>query len=89
MKIAFVQWKKIMFCTWLRGENLKRETECFLITAQNNAIKTNYIKVKVNDTQKNSKCTLCGDREEMVNHMCECKKTGLKRNRLGMSGQES
>ena len=29
--------------TWLRMGNLKRKTESLLITAENNAIKTNYI----------------------------------------------
>ena len=34
--------------TWLRKGNLKRENESFLIAAQNNAIRTNYIKAKIN-----------------------------------------
>ena len=38
----------------LKG-NLKRETESILIATQNNAIRTNYIKVKIDKTQQNSK----------------------------------
>ena len=38
--------------TWLRKGNLKKETESLLITAQNNAIRTNYMKVKIIKTQK-------------------------------------
>ena len=38
--------------TWLRRGNLKRETESLLIVAQNNAIRTNYIKAKIDNTQK-------------------------------------
>ena len=41
--------------TWLCKENLKREIEQLLISAQNNIIKTNYSKVKTDKTQKNSK----------------------------------
>ena len=54
--------------TWLRNRNLKRETEYLLIAAQNNAIRTNYIKVRIHKTQQNSKCRLCGDRDETINH---------------------
>ena len=47
--------------TWLRKGNLKRGTESLLIAAQNNAIRTNYIKARINKTQQNIKCRLCGD----------------------------
>ena len=61
--------------TWLRKGNLKRETESLIIAAQNNAIRTNYIKAKIDKTQQNSKCRLCGNRDETVNHvLCECSK---------------
>ena len=51
----------------LRG-NLKRETESPLIVAQNNRIRINYIKAKIDNMQQNSKCRLCSDRDETVNH---------------------
>ena len=38
--------------TWLRKRNILRETESFLIAAQNNTIKTNYIKAKIDKTTK-------------------------------------
>ena len=44
--------------TWLRKGNLKRETKAFLIAAQKNAIRTSYVKAKVDNTQENSKCWL-------------------------------
>ena len=50
--------------TWLRKGKLKRETE-----AQNNAIRTNHIKTRIDKTQQNSKCRLCGDRDETINHI--------------------
>ena len=54
--------------TWLRKGNIKRETESLLISAQNNAIRTNHIKVRIDKTQQNSKRRLCGDRDETINH---------------------
>ena len=47
--------------TWLRKGNFKRETESLLIAAQNNAIRTNQIKTRIDKTQQNSKYRLCGD----------------------------
>ena len=35
--------------------NLKRENEFLLITAQNNAIRTNHMKVRIDKTQQNSR----------------------------------
>ena len=37
--------------TWIRKRILKRKTESFLIAAQNNAIRTNHIKVRIDKTQ--------------------------------------
>ena len=37
--------------TWLRKENLNRETESFLIAAQNNAIRTEFVKARIDKTQ--------------------------------------
>ena len=55
--------------TWtLVGKrNLKRKTESLLIAAQNNVIGSNYIKAKINNMQQNGKCTLCGDKDKMIN----------------------
>ena len=60
--------------TWLRKANLQRETE-FLLRATKNAIRTNYIKAKIDKTQQNSKWRLCDDRNETINHIIsECSK---------------
>ena len=65
--------------TWLRKRNFKRETESFLIAAQNNAVRTNHIKARIDKTQQNSKCRLCGDRDETINHIIsECRKLARK-----------
>ena len=49
---------------WLKKGNFKRETEYFLITAQNNAFGTYRIKMRIDKTLQNSKCTLCGARAD-------------------------
>ena len=61
--------------TWIRKENLKRETESLLIAVQNNAIKNNHIKSRIDKMQQNSKCRLCDDKDETINHIIsECSK---------------
>ena len=60
--------------TWLRKGNFKRETESLPIAAQNNAIRTNHIKTRIDKTQQNSKCRLCGDGGETINHISKCSK---------------
>ena len=61
--------------TWLRKGNLKIETESLIIAAQNNAIRTNHTKTRIDKTQQNSKCQLCSDRDETINHIIsECSK---------------
>ena len=61
--------------TWLRKRNFKRETESLLIAVQNYSIRTNHIRARIDKTQQNSKCRLCGDRDETINHIIsECSK---------------
>ena len=65
--------------TWLRKGNLKRETEFLLIAAQDNARRTNHIKARIDKMQQNSKCRLCGDKDETINHIIsECSKLAQK-----------
>ena len=66
--------------TWLRKSNFKRKTESLLIAAQNNAIRINHIKARIDKTQQNSECRLFGDRDETINHMIsECSKLAQKK----------
>ena len=70
--------------TWLKKGNFKRETESLLIVAQNNAIRTNHIKTRNEKTQQNSKCKLCGDWDETINHIIsECSKLAQKAYKTG------
>ena len=38
----------------------------FLIAAENNAIKTNYVKAKIDNMQLNNKCWLCEGRDKKL-----------------------
>ena len=59
--------------------NFKRETESLPIAAQNNAIRTNHIKARIDKTQPNSKCKFRGNRVETMNHIIsECCKLAQK-----------
>ena len=56
-----------------------RETESLLIAAQNNVIRTKHIKAIIDKTQQNSRCRLCGDRDETIIHIIsECSKLARK-----------
>ena len=62
-----------------RGRGLERETmretEYLQIAKQNNAIRTSHIETRIDMTQQNNRCSLCGDRDEKINHIIiECSK---------------
>ena len=68
-----------MFWKRLRKGRLSRENEYLLIAAQNNFIKIDYIKAKINNTQQISIFKLCGDGHETVNHsISKCEKLAQK-----------
>ena len=47
--------------------------------AQNNAIRSNYIKARIDKTQQNSRYKLCDDRNEKINHIIsKCSKSSQK-----------
>ena len=42
-------------------------------------MRTNHVKTRIDKTQQNSKCRLCGDRDEIINHIIsECNKLAQK-----------
>ena len=62
------------------GDTQQKETESLLIAAQNNAIRTNFIKARIDKTLQNSKCRLCDDRNETIHHIKnECSKLAQKK----------
>ena len=52
-----------------KKRKFKKEIESFLKAAQDSAIRTNHIKARIDKIQQNSKCRLCGDRDETINHI--------------------
>ena len=50
-------------------DKAKKGNWIFLRAAQNNTIRTNYVKAKIDKTQQNSKFKLCGDIDETPDHI--------------------
>ena len=59
--------------------DLKVETEALLCTAQERAIRTNYVKYHSDKSTDDPLCRMCGKREESVQHIInECEKLAQK-----------
>ena len=57
---------------WHRSGSIKIETESLIMAGQEQAIRTNAIKAKIDKTQAESKCRFCGKVDETVRHIvCE------------------
>ncbi len=64
---------------WLRRGHLKRETEGMLMAAQDQALRTKYIRNVIDKEDISATCRLCGDRDETVAHIVsECKMLAQK-----------
>ena len=60
---------------WVKRGSLKRETESLIIAAQDQALRTNYRKAKIEKSTNDPKCRLCKQRDETVSHIVsECSK---------------
>ena len=56
------------------------------MAAQNNAIRINYIKPRIDKTQKNSRYRLCGDRDETIKQIIgEYSKLAYKEDRTHLN----
>ena len=65
-----LSWKQLV------QSDLKVQTEATTCVAQEQALRTNYAKNKIDKTSENPLCRMCCEREETVQHIiCECKKT--------------
>ena len=53
---------------WLASD-LERETESFIVTAQNQSIRANLVKAKVEKSQGDSLCRICRKVDESVDHI--------------------
>ena len=64
---------------WLLRSDLKVETEALLCAAQEQAIRTNYVKHHIDKSIDNPLCRMCGKRGESVQHIIsECEKLAQK-----------
>jgi len=57
------------FCSWLKSGDIKGETESTIVAAQDQAISTNYFKNKILKEEIESKCWLCKQHEETIDHL--------------------
>jgi NRPS condensation-like uncharacterized protein len=54
---------------WLSKADLKVETESKVVTAQDHALQTKYYTTKILNTEIDSKCRLCQQFNETINHI--------------------
>ena len=60
---------------WTRTGELKKETEGLIFAAQDQALRTNAVKVRIENQNISSKCRMCGSHDETVQHiLCSCPK---------------
>ena len=65
--------------SWLCKSDLKPETEALICAAQEQALRTNYIKCKIDGTAESPLCRVCGEKGESVSHVVsECKMLAQK-----------
>ena len=58
------------------AQNRKSESLLIVAQKQENTIRTNYVKARIETMQQNIRCRLCGNRDEMI--INECSKSGQK-----------
>ena len=54
---------------WLMRGDLKKETEGLIIAAQDQALRTNAFKAKIEKQQLSPLCRMCGLKDESVGHL--------------------
>ena len=64
---------------WLQNTDLKRETESLIVAAQNQSIRTNLVKAKIDKSQGDSLCRMCRKVDESIDHIVSgCSKLAQK-----------
>ena len=60
---------------WLRNGEMKKKTEGMILEAQGQALRTNYVKFRIDHSCVSPKCRMHGDKDETVWHVIdECSK---------------
>ena len=54
---------------WIQNGDLKKETESLVVAAQNQSIRTNLVKAKIDKSQGNSLCKGCRKVDENIDHI--------------------
>ena len=54
---------------WLQKGDFKRETESLIVAAQNQSIRTNLVKAKIDKSQGGSSCRVCKKVDESIDHI--------------------
>ncbi len=57
---------------WLHQQDLKKETEGLLIAAQDQALRTNYVKHKIDKDPSSPLCRMCHQKPETIDHVTSC-----------------
>ena len=64
---------------WLRKADLKVKMEAMLCAAQEQAIRTNYVKRRIDKTPQSPLCRMCDKKSEAISHIVsECEKLAQK-----------
>ena len=63
-KVRSDQW-----WSWLQNGDLKRETKSLIVAAQNQSIRTNLVKARIDKSQGDSLCRVCRKVDESIDHI--------------------
>ena len=54
---------------WFLNRGLKRETDSLIVAAQNQSVRTNLVKARIDKSQKDMLCKLCKKADESIDHL--------------------
>ena len=54
---------------WVQNVDLKRETESLIVAAQNQSIRTNLVKARIDKSQGDSLCRVCRKVDGSIDHI--------------------
>ena len=66
---------------WLLNGDLKRDTESLIVEAQNQIIRANLVKAKIDKSQGHSLCRMCRKVDENIDHIVSGCSTLAQKNR--------